>query len=455
MVTALAPAPVLWEVVPTAAREGDVRMRFHPGQWRAWQSERRFIFMLAGTQGGKTSFGPLWLYREIQRRGAGDYLAVTSTFPLLKLKMLPEFLRVFRDTLGLGEWHGSDRVFLFSEAGARKTYGSPEPARVIFGSATKPESLESATAKAAWLDEVGQDAFRLSSWEAILRRLSLNQGSVLAGTTLYNLGWLKQVIYDAWAAGDPDIDIIQFDSIINPAFPEAEYRRAERTLPAWKLKMFYRGQYAKPAGMIYSDFIDAYRDEGGHKVRPFDIPPAWPRFVGADFGAVNTATIWLARDPAADVYYLYHETHEGGLTTVQHARKVTETAQGVNVVSYHGGSKSETQQRLDWEAAGVPMQEPVVSDVEAGIDRVIGLFKTMRLYVVDTCRGVLDEIGTYARELDDLNQPTEKIKNKDTYHRLDALRYVVQAIDAPPPAGATIERLPVMQRPRMTIWRQT
>lgn len=453
--------PTLWEVAPLPDGTGDLRLYLHPGQWRAWQSRKRFVFMLAGTQGGKTSFGPLWLHREIQRRGPGDYLAVTSTFPLLNLKMLPEFRRLFEHTLRLGDWHAGDRAFTFSAAGARRTFtveqlaAAPDvPTRIIFGSATNSNSLESATAKAAWLDEVGQDDFRLESWEAVLRRLSLYEGRVLGSTTLYNLGWLKQIIYDPWLAGErPDVDIIQFDSVINPLFPRAEYERAEREMEAWKFKLFYRGQFARPAGMIYHDFIDAYREQGGHKVHPFALPPSWPRYVGADFGAVNTATVWIARDPEADVYYLYHETHAGGLTTPQHAAAVTTTATGVNVVSYHGGSKSEEQQRLDWTAAGVPMQAPEVADVEAGIDRVIRLFKTMRLYIFDSCRGVLSELGAYSRELDDLNQPTEKIKDKEQYHRLDALRYVVQGLEQPPAAGTIIQREPVMSRPRATIWR--
>src|SRR5687767_394189 len=117
--------------------EGDaLRFHFHEGQYRAWESTARFVAMLAGTQGGKTSFGPLWLWREIRERGPGDYLAITATYPLLKLKMLPEFLRLFQHTLHLGTWHAADRVFEF--AGERT--------RVIFGSAQNPESLESATA---------------------------------------------------------------------------------------------------------------------------------------------------------------------------------------------------------------------------------------------------------------------------------------------------------------------
>lgn len=449
-------APQLWEVAGD-----DLRMSLHPGQWRAWQSEKRFIFMLAGTQSGKTSYGPLWLYREIQRRGPGDYLAVTSTFPLLKLKMLPEFRRFFEVTLGCGTWRHGDRTFVFSAEGAARTF-SPEhlarmpdtPTRVIFGSATNPDALESATAKGAWLDEVGQDTFRLESWEAILRRLSLNQGRVLGGTTLYNLGWLKQVIYDPWRAGErPDTEVIQFNSVLNPMFPLEEYERAKATLPDWKFRLFYNGEFARPAGLIYHDFNDEYRERGGHKTRPFDLPPEWPRVVGVDFGATNTARLCIAHDPAANVSYVYDELLAGDKTTAEHAAALKRDLAGVNLRTVHGGSKSETQQRMDWQAAGVMMLEPEVSDVEAGIDRVIALFKTSRLYVFDTCRGLLDELGTYSRDVDELNQPLEKIKNKERYHRLDALRYAAQGLDAPPPASATIVRENPWERPSRSLWR--
>lgn len=414
MVATSAPSALWW------IEDGKIRAHPHPGQQRAWLSDRRCVWMLAGTQGGKTSFGPLWLLREIERCGPGDYLGITSTFPLLKLKMLPEFLRLFEGALNLGTWQAADKVFRFHDG----------QTRVIFGSATKPESLESATAKAAWLDECGQDSFRLGSYEAIMRRLSLHQGRILGGTTLYNLGWLKQQVYESWQRGDPSHEVVQFDSTENPAFPPEEFERAKATLPLWKFNLFYRAIYSRPAGAIYGDFVDAYREQGGHKVRPFDLPRHWPRHCGVDFGAVNTARVWIAHDPEANVYYLYRASLKGGMTTKEHAAEALEEAQGLNVRTWYGGAKSETQQRMDWAAEDVPLQEPDVADVEAGIDRVIALFKAYRLYVFDSCAEALDELGTYSREVDESGQPTEKIKDKETFHVLDALRYCAQGLDS-------------------------
>lgn len=751
--------PPLWEISPGSAPGRVIsELSLHPGQRRAWDSERRFVFMISGSQGGKTSFGPLWLEREIATRGPGDYLAVTATFPLLKLKMLPEFLRLFRDTLGLGVWSVSDKVFTFHDGRTR----------VVFGSADNAQSLESATAKAAWMDECvapetlidtehgrlpireivrrslplrvwsydthagrwelrsvvrrirlpqrepfvtlgplrltgnhrvwtadagyrsasdllsacytskyaepirvlavqalsegprrtrpegllqsrllgplagsptrlqrvgigasegvlqrsgapaagvgcsegalcqscqstvgaegwgedepsafgasgalgthqagsalapgrqrslvqlatgttrggawrgvdqrvrgddrrwlasarlrdrrggtssedryrsrecgqqteagvvraawldlsallkpngrdlagglssdgcvynlevegnhnyvangilvancGQDGFRLEAKEAVDRRLTLHLGRILGTTTPYNLGWLKTEVLDRWRAGDPDYDVIQFESVANPLFPRAEFERLRLAMPAWKFDMFFRGQLSRPAGLIYGDYLDTPRAEGGHLVHTFPLPPEWPRHLGVDFGGANTALVWVAHDPAANVYYLYDATLEGGLSTAEHVAGALAKSAGTNLRTAYGGAKSETQQRLDWQAAGLYLREPEVADVEAGIDRVIALLRGFRLYVFDTCRGVRDELGTYSRELDAQGQPTEKIKDKAAFHRLDALRYVAQGLSAPPiVASRQIEREPAFSRPSRTFWQR-
>jgi hypothetical protein len=61
--SAIPPTPPLWEIVPLAddPTKGELKFNFHPGQLRAWDSDKRFILVLAGTQGGKTSFGPFTL----------------------------------------------------------------------------------------------------------------------------------------------------------------------------------------------------------------------------------------------------------------------------------------------------------------------------------------------------------------------------------------------------------
>lgn len=454
--------PTLFRIIEEPSGGYGVELGFHPGQVRAWDSTARFVFMIAGSQSGKTAFGPWWLYREICWRGPGDYIAATSTYDLFKLKMLPTILDVFVNVLGIARYwagiqllelciHEYDRAadtwaprrgeYLASNA------SDPMWARVILRSASSEGGLESATAKAAWLDECGQDEFTLDAWEAVLRRLSLTRGRVLGTTTPYNLGWLKQKIYDAWKAGDPDIDVIQFASIVNPAFPLEEFEARRARMDDWKFRMFYRGEFDRPAGLIYSAFIDQYRDEGGHKVKPFDLPRHWPRWVGVDPGAVHQAVVWLAHDIDSDVFYVYRESLQGGKSTAEHAGEARRLAErnGEQVVLYLVGNKSEVQQRLDWQAAGVAnVAPPPVWDVESGIDSIIRLFKEHRLFVFDTCAGLLDELGSYRRELDEAGEPTERIHQKDRFHRLDALRYAAVGVTHAP--AITVGRIAMRRR---------
>ena len=173
-------ADVKAEVTPLWYLDGEtLRFRFHKYQKQAMRARERFILLLGGTQSGKTSFGPAWLHREICLRGAGDYLAVAPTYPLMNKKMLPEFLRFFKDMLHLGTYNKTEKTFTVSDDGEIALFGKAQKTKTIvyFGHAQDPDALESATAKAAWLDECGQSKFRLDSFEAVLRRLSLIRGS--------------------------------------------------------------------------------------------------------------------------------------------------------------------------------------------------------------------------------------------------------------------------------------
>jgi len=403
-----------WWVERNPDGSGRVRTALHAGQYATMASESRITAMIAGTQGGKTSLGPLWLEREIRRRGPGDYLAVTATFPLLQRKMQPEFLRYFRDTLHLGNWAAGTKTF---------TYHDNET-RVMFGSANNPESLESASAKGAWLDECGQYQFRLESWEAIQRRLGLYMGRALITSTPYNAGWLKVEVYDRARAGDPDYTVIQFASTMNPLFPQEELDRVRNTLPAWKVRMFYEGLFDQPPGLIYSTYRDMYREQGGHLVRPIPLQPHWPRYVGVDFGGSNTAKIYAAYDPIQNVYYAYMEELSGGLTSAQHSQEVIRNLNGAALSGLWGGARSESAWRAEWGAAGLIMQEPDIYDVEVGIDRVSALFQQNRLFVFDTMSGLRDELGTYSRPVAPDGTILPGIVDKHRYHRLDALRYL-------------------------------
>jgi hypothetical protein len=448
----------LYEVTP----EKKLRFHPHPGQWRAWESLKRFILVLAGTQSGKTSFGPLWLYREIQRKGPGDYMVVTPTVPLLRKKALPEFLHLFFRRLRLGTYQKQEMVFTFSPEGEKRIFGAAQPdmpTQIFFGHASNSESLEAATAKAAWLDEAGQKQFRLESWEAVLRRLSIHQGRVLLTTTPYDLGWLKQQLWDPWVAAKRNhklIEVVRFDSIENPAFPKEEFERARASMPGWKFDLFYRGIFTRPAGLIYSSF-----NEDRHVIPRFDIPPEWPRFVGLDFGGVNTAAIFFAEERTSDGkpgpivdghvtagmrptgrLIAYKEYLHGDRSAAEHCYHLMR-GDALNppeprIPTCAGGSASEGQWRREFAKGGIVNGVRVpglpihgveakagATTVEVGIDKVFAAHTRNEILVFSDLKRYLDEKLSYSRELNEMGEPTAKIDSKESFHVMDSERYIV------------------------------
>lgn len=390
--------------------------------------------MLAGAQSGKTTFGPWWVWREMQMRGGGDFLAVTSSYDLFKLKLLPTMRETFENVLKIGRfWSGAGIIEICNPEGrflADRADGVMW-GRIILRSAISRGGLESTTAAGAWIDEGGQDAFTSEVWEAVQRRLSLRQGRMLCTTTLYTgTGWLRN-LYERWIAGEGTIDVIQFDSTENPSFTQEEFERVRATMQPWRFDLFYRGRFSIPPGQIYH--LSAEK-----RVAPFRIPRHWRRHVGVDFGAINTALVWIAECPETGNYYVYRTSLSGNKTTQQHCEDILDfverksidsfgierTEKLENVVSWYGGSPSERQQRIDWHNNGVPVILPVINDVEAGIDRVTHLINTGKLHVFSDQDHFLYEMDHYSREMDDEGNVFEQIKNKASFHMMDALRYV-------------------------------
>ena len=125
---------------------------------------------------------------------------------------------------------------------------------------------------------------------------------------------------------------------------------------------------------------------------------------------------------------------------------------------WFGGAKSEGQWRDEFRAAGLPVQEPKVSDVWVGINRVYGVMKKKKLYIFDTCQGTIGQIGTYSRKMNKATgEPIpDEIANKNAYHYLDALRYVLASLEnAVEPAGEVINDIDTniyKSKRRKSIW---
>ncbi len=425
--------------------KGNEQIAFHRAQDLAWDCPRRFIGMIAGTQGGKTIFGPQWLWREILQLGSGDYLAITSTFDLFKLKLLPSLQHFLVNILGVARYWGGDRILEIKDpaTGMFKAKLSTDPmwARIILRSADSKSGLESATAKAAWLDEAGQDTFGLNAWRAIQRRLAIARGRALITTTLYDPGFVDYEIIDRAQKGgsttierhdgaeieitdneDVDIGLIQYDSIINPVYPREEYDRAKDTMPDDEFQAFWRGRRVSSRTMIYDCFDDKL-----NTCPPFVIPEnEGQRFLGLDFGPVNTAGVYFWEEPGTGKLYAYREYMAGGRTGKEHAAKLVDGEPGRPLA--YGGSKSEGNWRLELQQGGLGVREPTISDVKLGINTVYAGIKSRKIVFFETLEDTLDELKKYKYKRDKQGDATEEIQDKNKFHKMDAMRYILGSV---------------------------
>lgn len=410
--------------------EGDTRYYhpdFHPGQQRAWASSKRFVAVIAGVRSGKTSFGAWWLWREMRTCGPGDYLIVAPNYPLIDKAAGPEVQSLFEQQLRLGKMRIQPYQFRITERGHSVLWPTTpykRQSRILFGHADDPDSLEAMTVKAAWLDECGQRRFRLASWEAVQARLAIDRGRALLTSRPYDMGWLKQKIHDPWqAAGGnhPEIDLIRFDSTENPAFPRDEFERAKAELPRWKFDMMYRARFERPAGLVYDCF-----DPDRHTCPPFAIPDDWPRYLGLDFGGVNTCALYFAKEPKTDILYLYREYYPRAARTAKHHVEAILAGEAKRPTAI-GGSHSEGQWRSEFAAAGLGVSEPAVKEVDVGITRVYAAFASDKVKVFPSCHRFLEEVATYSYKTDEAGNPlgTGEIEDKHDAHALDACRYII------------------------------
>ncbi len=401
--------------------------------------------MLAGTRSGKTAFSPWWLHREIKSRGPGDYLLCAPTYKLLDKAAVPYLSDALGVKLQIGKLiGGSQGRFEVSKAGEWSLWGAAQdrPTRVVFGHADEPDSLEAAQYKGAVCDEAGQKKFKMESWEAIQRRLAIDQGRALFPTTPYVLGWLKTEVHDRamryanavgrglpFNAADANYAVVNFESIENPAFPIEEWERAKDTLPRWKFNLFYRGMFERPAGAVY-DCWKGWQGvnemgEMGHVVPSFMPDPSWKRYVGIDFGSPNFAAVFIAEDPESKRLYVYREYAPKESRTMR--EHIAEMRKGEAALprAAVGGAKSEGNWRSQSAADGYPIHPPDQPDVEVGIGRVYTAIKTDQLYVTEDCPRLIDDLTNYSREVDDAGNVLNDLEDKASFHLADSARYIV------------------------------
>lgn len=383
----------------------------HPGQQMVLDSVRRFIATISGVQGGKTTVGAVWLlqevYKDYEAGLTGDYLVVAPTNKILqqstlvKLKeMLPPDWGVYKEQKQVYELKWGSRIFVRS--------------------AEDPNYLEGMTLRRVWADEAGQ--MKAAVWTILQARVAIAQGRILMTSTPYAQNWYFRDIYKqaGWVNGEAqpgknaDIEVITWGSVINPAFPQVEMDRAKAAMSEALYERRYCGKFTQLEGLVYP-FDESVI------VEPFDVPSAWKRFGGMDFGKSDpTAILDIAEDPSNHVFYVVGEYYRSNGLLKDMVEWISNRPMARVLADPQSAQLIEEIRRY----YGLGQVQPAdKQEIEVGIERVTALLKEGRLKVFAQCKNVIEEFGMYHYTAPD---PDKIIKDRPVdkdNHAMDALRY--------------------------------
>lgn len=325
-----------------------------------------------------------------------------------------------------------------------QAYGGNKPqwfdyangSRVWVAGLDKPGKILSGEYDMIYVNQV--ESLALADWEILCTRTTGRAGHMPYAQAIsdcnpsHNLHWIlsrknegKLTFFEAVHQDNPQL----WDHDKQEWTTDGKKRLERlRNLTGSRYQRLYLGLWAPPEGAIYDVF-----DEARHKVRGFSIPVHWPRFVGVDPFGAQIAALWIAFDPTNMVLNVYREyVQPFGVTTPDHVREILNLSKREMIQAWVGGGPSERQARADWHGAGIPLQAPPITEVWSGIDRVYNLLKEFRLVIHDGCVNLLSEVGSYARKQNKATgEFTDSIVNKDSFHCLDALRYIIAFLSQP------------------------
>jgi len=384
------------------------RVILHEGQTAVFQSDARFVALIAGTGGGKTYIGPYWLARKINKNPQGVFGVGAPTFKMLERVTARELITAFRGTTLEGEYKPS-----------RGEYQLPTGGIIYLCSTGDPDHIEGGQYDAWWLDEAGQ----MSSWTwtVIQARLGFREGRCLFTTTPYNLGWLYRDVYLKAKAGDANYFVSQFESTMNPKYPKREFDRAGQALDERTFQMRYGGQFRQMAGLVWPDLNSwvCQSDEVDAVIaKATDNPTKFRRIGGIDWGYNNPFVALTGLLDDDDDMRVVSERCAAEKLLKEHVKYLDKKA------NYYA-DPSGKQQIEEMVALGIAT-EGASNSVAMGLERVTARGKTGKLKISPSCSNLRNESETYHYK-EDTDSP---VKADD--HSCDALRYMVVGVDGKP-----------------------
>lgn len=307
--------------------------------------------------GGKTDALLMHAYRVATKHPGASMVFLRRTYADLRKggAAIPRSHELFS---GLATWNGGDHRWTFPN-GSTLEFGHMQHADSVYG-------YQGAQYDVLIWDELTQ--FEEAQYTYLLSRVRARSGlrpSVRAATNPGGVGhgWVKRMFVDAappdtaYPLRDPDTDEVLGTGRFIPArltdnakLLEADPSYLQRLgrLPDALRRALRDGDWDVFEGQV---FVEWHRET--HTLRPFPIPPDWPRLVGLDYGTNRPfVALWcaigtrLADDPEPNARctgqhaYVYREVVARGWDDEQMAHAVATYSQGERITAYHADPAS-------------------------------------------------------------------------------------------------------------------
>jgi phage terminase large subunit-like protein len=268
-----------------------------------------------------------------------------------------------------------------------------------------------------WLDEEAP----LDIYAECLLRTMTTGGRMLC--TFTPLMGLTEMVLSFMPGGKLPEDQDKGKFVISATWDDAPHLSDEEKEELWKsIPLYQRDARSKGIPQLGSGAIYPVLEEDV-VVKPFEIPPYWPKAYGFDVGWNRTAAIWCALDRDADVAYLWSEHYRGQAEPSVHADAIRARGEWIfgAIDPAARGRSQEDGARLyqTYIDLGLNLIE-AENAVEAGIHEVYQRLSSGRLKVFDTLENWLGEYRIYRRD-----EKGKVVKMDD--HLMDATRYLVMS----------------------------
>ncbi len=388
----------------------EVNLKAHDAQLRFLNLQSRYRAFIGGVGSGKTIAGCFFALKRVVDHPGMLGVVATRTYPMLRDVVIREMLDKVPEEI----------IDYYNKQEARIKFAND--AEILFRpleSDRQIDRLRGLTVNWFWMDEAAYcPAYAFEILAARLRQGEDRAGAIT--TTPAGFNWVYEKFADN--PGEEYRSVAGVTSHDNPFLPSGYVEDLEREYSKEYLRQEVYGEFVKFHGLVYSEFRDS-NVLSRQAVRDMDFQEY---VYGYDSGFKNPRVLLKVGRTADGQYVVVDEFYRREALLSSSIEAFKGMLDGGTIYA-DPSAKGEIEELKN---AGFRV-EGANNDVDAGIQKVKGLFKNADLLVSENCQNTLNELNTY-RWSEDKDKP---IKESD--HAMDALRYAIYSIESG--AGGTKE----------------